>query len=96
MGKREKRERESLKQQLSTMFEVPPEIVNDLPKITLLGNKEITVENFGGLIEYTMQKIRLSTKSGILVIDGIDLQARKMTADYIIIKGTILQIVFLQ
>lgn len=96
MMNNDEKKRRTLRQQLSGLLEVPPEIVSDLPKVVIIGNKEIDIENFIGLIEYTMQKIRINTKSGILVIEGIDLEARKMTAEYITITGTILQISYLQ
>ena len=72
-------------------MEVPSEVISDFPKIVLTGNKEVYIENFQGLVEYGMQKIRLNTKCGIFVIDGIDLEIKKMTADYITIRGTIIQ-----
>ncbi|MBQ1274375.1 MAG: YabP/YqfC family sporulation protein [Cellulosilyticum sp.] len=93
-GKRN-RNQEGLKKQLTKLLDVPPEVVSDFPQIMISGNQEITVENFGGLLEYTSQTMRLSTKCGILVIHGADLEAQKMTADYITIKGTIIQVGFI-
>lgn len=84
----------SLREQFTEVFDIPKEVVIDLPVITLTGNKEISVENFSGLIEYTRQKIRLNTKTGILVIDGIELEAKNMTAERICIRGNILHITF--
>lgn len=94
MKGKKKKNQEAFREQLSKLFEVPPEVVSDFPKIVLAGNQEVSIENFNGLIEYTTQKIRMNTKCGILVIDGIELEIRKMTADYIMIKGTIIQIGF--
>lgn len=94
MKKNKQADRDSLRQQLGKILEVPPEVISDYPKIVMLGNHEVTIENFMGLIEYTMQKVRVSTKCGILVIDGIKLEASRMTAEQLIIKGTILQISF--
>lgn len=86
--------KESFSEQFTNAFDIPKEVILDLPVITLTGNKEIAVENFNGLVEYTRQKIRLNTKSGILVIDGIELEAKNMTAERICIKGSILHITF--
>jgi sporulation protein YqfC len=84
----------SIREQFTEAFDIPKEVIIDLPVIMLTGNKEISVENFSGLIEYTRQKIRLNTKSGILVIDGIELEAKNMTAERICVKGNILHITF--
>lgn len=94
MKEKKNKNPEAFREQLSKLFEVPPEVVSDFPKIVLIGNQEVSIENFNGLIEYTAQKIRMNTKCGILVIDGIELEVRKMTAEYIMIKGTIIQIGF--
>ncbi|MBE6022281.1 MAG: hypothetical protein E7231_03480 [Cellulosilyticum sp.] len=94
MKRKKNRSQEGLKGQLTKLLDVPPEVVSDFPQIVMSGNQEIKVENFGGILEYTSQMIRLSTKCGILVIHGADLEAQKMTADYITIKGTIIQISF--
>lgn len=94
MKEKKNKNPEAFREQLSKLFEVPSEVVSDFPKIVLIGNQEISIENFNGLIEYTAQKIRMNTKCGILVIDGIELEVRKMTAEYIMIKGTIIQIGF--
>lgn len=94
MKEKKTHKQEKFKNKLTQLLDVPPEVMSDDPKATLLGNQEIKVENFGGLLEYTSQSIRLGTKCGILVISGIDLEAKKMTAEYIIIKGSIIQIGF--
>ena len=92
-GKRN-RGQESLKGKFTKLLDVPPEVVSDFPQIVMSGNQEIRVENFGGLLEYTSQIMRLNTKCGILVINGVNLEAQKMTSDYITIKGTIIQVGF--
>lgn len=94
MKEKKTHKQEGFKSKLTRLLDVPPEVMSDFPRTTLFGNQEIKVENFGGLIEYTSQTIRLGTKCGILVISGIELEAKKMTAEYMIIKGTIIQIGF--
>lgn len=94
MKEKKNHKQEGIKDRISKLLEVPSEVIGDFPHTTMVGNKEITIENFGGLIEYTSQTIRLSTKCGILVIHGIELEARKMTAEYIVIKGSIIQVGF--
>lgn len=86
--------KESIQEQLTHALDIPTEVVTNMPVITLIGNKEINIENFSGLLEYTRQKIRLNTRAGILVIDGIELEAKNMTAERICIKGNILHITF--
>lgn len=87
--------KKSLKEQISLALELPQEVVMDMPNITLVGNTEISVENFAGLLEYTQSKIRLNTKVGPLTIEGEHLEAKSMTAEVITIRGQIKQILFI-
>lgn len=94
INKKHRQKRMSLKERIEQNLEIPIEVLKDIPVIKISGNKEICIENFIKLIEYTPQKIRLTTKCGLLVIDGIALHARSMTAECMIIRGTILQVAF--
>ena len=84
----------NISERLTQALDIPREIIMDLPIITLTGNKEINIENFSSLLEYTKYKIRLNTRSGVLVIEGVELEAKNMTAEKICIKGNILHITF--
>ena len=85
---------ENLRELFTEALDIPKEVVSDLPIITLTGNKEICIENFSHLVEYTGQKVRLNTKAGQLVIEGTELLAKSMTAERISIKGNILHVAF--
>ena len=84
----------NLREQVAKSLDIPTEVMNNVPVIKLNGNKEISIENFIGLIEYTPQKVRLNTRCGLLIIDGVALEAKSMTAERMLIKGTILQVAF--
>lgn len=94
MGKKKASESKVIREQMTKAFEIPQEVISDVPLIQLTGNKEISVENFSGLIEYNSERMRLNTKCGVLVIEGAGLEAKSMTADLIVIKGTIKQVGF--
>ena len=68
---------------------IPEEIVYDLPYITAVGNKEINIENYSGITEYTPNKTRIKTSCGILAIEGENLSIGHISPDEIKIKGTI-------
>ena len=68
----------------------------DLPKITLVGNLQLYIENHKGIIEYSTGLIRINTKSGILVVTGSDLSIRTIVIEEIIVVGRIDKVEFLQ
>ena len=83
-----------IKESISELLELPKDIVLDLPRITLVGNLQLYVENHKGLIEYSNQRIRINTKSGIMRIIGKNLTIKTVIAEEIIIVGVIEHIEF--
>jgi len=84
-----------LKKDISTAFEIPKEIVLDMPFISLRGNNEAVVENYKGIIEYSPEKIRINTTVGILKLTGCKMTIKCLDVNNIIITGCITQIEFL-
>lgn len=83
-------------EKVTSLFEIPKESVIDVPIIHMIGIRDLSIENFLGIVEYGDRIIRLNTKDGILCIRGKDLQAKSMTAETIKIKGHIESITFNQ
>lgn len=84
-----KRKVDDIKSTISDILELPKDIVLDLPKITLIGNLQLYIENHKGIIEYSKQRIRINTNIGILRIIGKDLTIRTIVTEEIIVVGEI-------
>ena len=78
----------------SEFFELPKDIVLDLPRISIIGNLQFYVENHRGIIEYNDKVIRIGIRNGELVIKGNDLGIKNIYAHEILIEGTIENIDF--
>ena len=74
---------------LNHLLEIPKEISTDLPKITILGFKQMLIENYKGVLEYQDFYIRISTYIGILNINGYELYLEEMTSDDLMVTGKI-------
>ena len=74
---------------LNNILEFPEEILNNEPKITIIGFKKIMVENYKGILEYENFFVRLNTTIGVLNINGFNLTLEQVTEDDISIKGKI-------
>lgn len=79
---------------LAGMLEMPGDALMDLPKITVIGNWQISIENHRGLIEYTADKIRINTSNGALEIKGKGLIIRGILVDEIALDGQVYSISF--
>ena len=74
---------------LSHLFDIPEDIANDLPKITLIGNEKIIIESYKGLVEFNEKIIKVRTTSNIVEINGNKLFIQEIENDCIVVKGQI-------
>ncbi|AOR22987.1 sporulation protein YqfC [Clostridium taeniosporum] len=51
-------------------LEFPKDIVLDLPKIIVIGNKEITIENHKGIMAFENNMIKINSRIGAVIIKG--------------------------
>jgi len=86
----------NLKEKMAELLELPKEIVLDLPKITMFGNKNLIVENYKGIIEYDNSRIRVNTGKGIIRVTGEGLIIKEITSEDLMIDGEILSLEFLK
>lgn len=85
---------DNLKGSLSDILELPKDIMLDLPRITMIGNLQLYIENHKGIIEYNKQRIRINTKDGIIRIIGKNLVIKTIVTEEILITGEIDQVEF--
>lgn len=84
----------SLKNKITEMLELPKEIVMNVPKLTMIGNTDLVVENYKGVIEYDDGRVRLNTGAGIIKIAGDRLIIKEITSEDILVSGEISSIEF--
>ena len=87
---------ERLGRAVTDWFELPKDLVLELPKITMIGRSEIAVENHRGIIKCSADCMRINLARGYLEIQGTDLQIRSLCAEEIQFAGQINQILFLE
>lgn len=88
------KKKKKLQSKINRLLEIPQEVTTNLPKITILGFKQILIENYKGVLEYQEFYIRISTYIGILNINGYELYLEEMTTDDLMITGKIENIDF--
>ena len=73
-------------------FGLPTDVALEMPRIMVLGNSEIFVENYQALAEYKKDCIRLITRLGMTEILGENFEILAMKDGNIAIKGKILAV----
>ncbi len=81
--------RERLARRVADLFELPRDVVMDLPTATLIGNLQCLVENHRGIIEYLPDKVRINTSRGEVVVTGRRLAIGSISQDDIVVEGRI-------
>ncbi|MEG6614832.1 sporulation protein YqfC [Peptococcaceae bacterium 1198_IL3148] len=81
--------KKQLKRQVSDFLEIPSDVMLDLPKVVLVGNLQVFIENHRGIVEYTPEIVKVIVGEGEIEITGEGLSLRNMTADEIMVEGKI-------
>ncbi len=84
-----KKKKGSFKEIIADFFELPHEVLLDLPRITLVGNVQLYIENHRGVIAYDENKVRLAVKGGEIIVCGEELHIKNLLEEELLIKGLI-------
>ncbi len=74
------------------MAGMPKDVVMGAPILTIVGQMELLVENYRGILEYTELLIRIQTRIGQIRIIGKNLMIEYYTNDEMKITGKVTEI----
>jgi sporulation protein YqfC len=87
-----------LRQQVSKWMmqnlELPADVVMDLPRITMIGQLHIYIENHRGVKAFSNEQLTLKLKQGTLVIKGREFVIKTILPEEILLEGTISSVDF--
>ena len=89
-------QKESLQRLVSKTLELPEGLLEGMPQLELLGNREAVVERCQTVLEYTDQVIRLRAAKLTLRFCGRDLRMRRFNETGLTITGYLTSIEFSQ
>ena len=84
--------REGLLEKTAELFDLPADALAGLPKVELVGDRELRIENHRGILAYGTEEIHVSGGVFIVKIAGEGLELRAMTGVELLITGHIVQI----
>ena len=70
-------------------LEMPEELALDLPRVTLIGNVSLHIENHRGIINYSAQEVRLRVSEGYLIARGSGFKLRSSSKTDVSLEGEI-------
>ena len=85
-------DKKDLKARIADASGVPKDVVLGVPLLTVIGQNEVCVENYRGILEYTDKLIRIQTKLGKIHVLGRGLQIQYYNNDEMKITGHVMTI----
>lgn len=89
-----KERKKQFQQQVANFLDIPRDLMMDLPKIILVGDMQIFIENHRGIVVYTPEQVKVNTTLGQLEVTGLDLTLKNILPDEIMVEGRIKSIAF--
>lgn len=74
---------------------LPQDVMMDLPRITMIGQIHIYIENHRGLITFSDKELRLLLKQGQLLIRGNAFVIKTILPEEILLEGKIDQVTYI-
>ena len=84
-----KRKENGVLNQVAELFDLPADVVAGLPRLEMVGSRQLYVEHHAGILAYSEEQIDVNTAAGVLRVRGGGLSLLAMTAEELRIGGTI-------
>lgn len=75
------------KETLAEKLDLPRDIILNVPKITITGNNEITIENHKGVVLFEEHNVKINSNVGLISIHGIGFEILFMGGSTLTLSG---------
>lgn len=89
-------EMKKISETIADAWGVPKDVIMNIPRITISGDREIYIENHKGVTEYGETLIRVSTGMGTVKIQGKNLVITAIRREDILVSGSFQKIEYAQ
>ena len=74
---------------VAELFDLPADVVAGLPRLEMVGSRQLYLEHRAGILAYSEEQIDVNTSAGALRVRGEGLSLLAMTAEELRIGGRI-------
>ncbi|MCM3627275.1 sporulation protein YqfC [Paenibacillus glycanilyticus] len=78
-----------LRKLTADILDLPQDVVYDLPRMTMIGDRQLYIENHRGVLHFSSEKLRLALSRGELEVTGTSLVIRTIWTEEVFIEGQI-------
>ncbi len=79
----------AIQERVADAFEIPRDALLDMPRMVVVGNAELVLENHLGVVEYKQDRVRVATGKGEITVEGKGLSIARILKHEISIEGQI-------
>jgi len=83
------RRRTGTREGVVRVLDLPPEVVLHVPRLILVGNMHLTVENHRGVLEFGPGRLVVGIGEGQVVVEGEDLHITHVGREELAVTGRI-------
>ena len=81
--------KEGLLEKTAEVFDLPGDVLAGLPRLELIGSRELRMENHRGILSYGDDEIHISGGKLVVKVRGAGLELKSMNASELLITGAI-------
>jgi len=85
-----------IRKMTTDLLDLPQDVAFDLPRITMIGNLQLYIENHRGILGFSNEILNLKINLGELAVHGEQLVIRTIRTEEIFIEGVIHRIQYIQ
>jgi sporulation protein YqfC len=78
------------------MLDLPADVTMEMPRITMIGQIHMYIENHRGVLQFSDKELRLLLTKGQLLVRGEKLVIRAILSEEVLIEGKISGIQFIE
>ncbi len=90
-----KKWKQRMKKWMTDQMELPADVMMDLPRITMIGQIHIYIENHRGVLQFSNQELRLLLENGQLLIKGEKFVIKTILPEELLLEGKIDKVIYL-
>lgn len=75
------------REEIAEKLDLPRDIILDIPKITIIGDDEITIENHKGIIMFNNNEVKVNSNVGCISVKGENFEIKYIGGNTITISG---------
>jgi sporulation protein YqfC len=87
---------QQMRKWMTQTMDLPEDVMMDLPRVTMIGQIHIYIENHRGLLTFTDREVRLLLKQGQLLIRGEQFVIKMILPEEILLQGKIVEVTYLE